>query len=64
MVAINIFVFSASVAQKSKYTRQRIVEPTTDLHQIYEATQNMESTLDTLICKYCIIHNQLNSNME
>lgn len=44
--------FSASVAQKSKYTRQRIVEPTTDLHQIYEATQNMESTLDTLICKY------------
>ncbi|KAK4320022.1 hypothetical protein Pmani_009091 [Petrolisthes manimaculis] len=42
-------IVGTSVTQKSKYIRQRIVEPTTDLHQIFEATQNMETTLDALI---------------
>ncbi|KAK8373736.1 hypothetical protein O3P69_016262, partial [Scylla paramamosain] len=40
-----------SATQKSKYSRQHIVEPSTDLHQISEATQNVEATLDALICK-------------
>ncbi|KAK8373495.1 hypothetical protein O3P69_011996 [Scylla paramamosain] len=38
-----------SATQKSKYSRQHIVEPSTDLHQISEATQNVEATLDALI---------------
>ncbi|KAK3879951.1 hypothetical protein Pcinc_015515 [Petrolisthes cinctipes] len=42
-------IVGTSVTQKSKYIRQRIVESTTDLHQIFEATQNMETTLDVLI---------------
>ncbi|MPC10115.1 Eukaryotic translation initiation factor 3 subunit F-1 [Portunus trituberculatus] len=44
-------VVGTNATQKSKYSRQRIVEPSTDLHQISEATQNMEATLDALICK-------------
>ncbi|XP_050736321.1 eukaryotic translation initiation factor 3 subunit F-1-like [Eriocheir sinensis] len=42
-------VVGTNSTQKSKYSRQRIVEPSTDLHQISEATQNMEATLDVLI---------------
>ncbi|KAK7083118.1 Eukaryotic translation initiation factor 3 subunit F [Halocaridina rubra] len=42
-------IVGSNVTQKSKYNRQRLVEPTTDLHLISEATQNMESTLDVLI---------------
>lgn len=43
---------TANATQKSKYSRQRIVEPSTDLHQISEATQNMEATLDVLISEW------------
>ncbi|KAK8731821.1 hypothetical protein OTU49_007281, partial [Cherax quadricarinatus] len=42
-------IVGTNATQKSKYNRQRLVEPTTDLHQISEATQNMEATLDILI---------------
>ncbi|KAG7173777.1 Eukaryotic translation initiation factor 3 subunit F-1-like 1 [Homarus americanus] len=42
-------IVGTNATQKSKYSRQRLVDPTTDLHQISEATQNMEATLETLI---------------
>lgn len=42
-------IVGTNVAQKSKFNRQRLVESTTDLHQISEATQNMEATLEVLI---------------
>ncbi|XP_068220824.1 eukaryotic translation initiation factor 3 subunit F [Palaemon carinicauda] len=42
-------IVGTNVAQKSKYNRHRLVEATTDLNQISEATQNMEATLEILI---------------
>merc|ERR1712168_974990 len=42
-------IVGTNVAQKSKFNRQRIVEPTSDLQQISEATCSMESALDILI---------------
>lgn len=42
-------IVGTNSTQKSKYNRQRIVESTTDLHQISEATQNMEATLEVLV---------------
>lgn len=50
----HLLFLAANVAQKSKYSRPRIVDPTSDLHQISEATTNMESALDILICKWIL----------
>jgi len=49
MISYSPEIVGTNSAQKSKYNRQRLVEPTTDLHQISEATSNMETTLDVLI---------------
>ncbi|RXG57229.1 Eukaryotic translation initiation factor 3 subunit F-1 [Armadillidium vulgare] len=38
-----------NAAQKSKFSRNRLVEPTTDLQLISEASQNIESTLQVLL---------------
>jgi len=42
-------IVGANVAQKSKFQRTRLVDPTTDLQLISEASQNIESTLQVLI---------------
>ncbi|XP_076060560.1 eukaryotic translation initiation factor 3 subunit f1 [Oratosquilla oratoria] len=42
-------IIGCNVAHKSKFNRQRIVEPTTDLHQIAEASHNIETLLETLL---------------
>lgn len=41
-------IVGTNVAQKSKYNRQRLVEHTSDLHQISEASQTIEATLEIL----------------
>ncbi|CAL4162847.1 unnamed protein product, partial [Meganyctiphanes norvegica] len=42
-------IVGCNVTHKSKFIRQRTVEPASDLHQIAEASASMETTLEALI---------------
>ena len=57
--------FLVCATQKSKQARQRLVEPSTDLQLIADASSKVEAQLEVLLSKFCllvIVYSEKNKN--